>query len=83
MDIAPFTLERTIDEGKVKVKGLHSEVAYLYIKHGNMSVIARKLSEKYRKNYKMQQIKRLLMKFCREQLRIEVKRGKPKKLKEN
>jgi len=78
-DIAPFTLEREIDEGEVKLKGLPYQVAYLYAKCGNMSVIARELEQTTQKKWKFQQVKRLLQKYLREQLRIEVKRGRPRK----
>jgi len=79
-DIAPFTLEREIDDAEVELKGLPYQVAYLYAKHGNMSIITRELKEKTQKEWKFQQVKRLLQKYLREQLRIEVKRGRPRKM---
>jgi len=79
LDIAPFTLEREFDEGEITLKGLPYQVAYLYAKHGNMSVIARELKIVTGKEWKFQQVKRLLQKYLREQLRIEVKRGRPRK----
>jgi len=80
LDIAPFTLEREIDDAEVELKGLPYQVAYLYAKHGNMSIITRELKEKTKKEWKFQQVKRLLQKYLREQLRIDVKRGRPRKM---
>ena len=79
LDISPFTLEREIEESEVELKGLPSKVAYLYAKCGNFSVIARELKKEDGKEWKMMQVKRLLQKYLRETLRIEVKRGRPKK----
>jgi len=79
LDIAPFTLERRIDEGKVKLEGLPFRVAQLYGISGNMSYVAKELEKDTGKLLKHMQIKRFLMQFCREQLRIpEKKRGRPK-----
>lgn len=78
-DIAPFTLEKTIEMDDVKLKGLPYKVAFLYAKIGNMSAIARELTKEEGKKYHFQQVKRLLMKYLREQLRIKVKRGRPRK----
>jgi len=80
LDIAMFTLERQIDEGKVKLKGLPYRVAQLYGMSGNMSFVAKELEKDTGKLLKHMQLKRMLQQFCREQLRIpEKKRGRPKK----
>ena len=79
LDISPFTLERQITDEEIALKGLPMQVAYLYAKHGNMAIITRELKQSTGKDWKFQQIKRLLQKYLREQLRIEVKRGRPKK----
>lgn len=79
LDISPFTLEKELEEGEVEIKGLPYKVAYLYAKYGNFSVIARELKREDGKDWKMQQVKRLLQKYLRESLGIIVKRGRPKK----
>jgi hypothetical protein len=79
LDISPFTLERQITDEEIALKGLPMQVAYLYAKYGNMAIITRELKQSTGKDWKFQQIKRLLQKYLREQLRIEVKRGRPKK----
>ena len=79
LDISPFTLERQISDEEIALKGLPTQVAYLYAKYGNMAIITRELKQTTGKDWKFQQIKRLLQKYLREQLRIEVKRGRPPK----
>ena len=78
-DVAPFTLEKQIDEGKVKLEGLPFRVAQLYGVSGNLSYVAKEIEQDTGKLFKHMQLKRMLMQFCREQLRIpEKKRGRPK-----
>lgn len=80
LDIAPFDLERQIDDDQVKLQGLPYQVAFLYAQSGNMSFVAKELEKETGKLLKNMQIKRLLMQFCREQLRLPLKkRGRPKK----
>jgi len=84
LDIAPFYLERQIDDAEVDLRGLPFQVAYLYAKHGNLARVIEDLKQKTGIEYKHMQVKRLLIKYLREQLRIEVKRGRPpKEKKEN
>lgn len=80
-DISPFTLEREIEENEVKLKGLPYQVAYYYAKYGNLAIVQNELKKITGKEWKWQQVKRLLQKYLREQLRIEVKRGRPRKRK--
>lgn len=80
LDIAPFTLERQISEEDVQLKGLPCQTAFLYAKTGNLSVIAKELGRQLGKDLKPMQAKRLLQAYLREQLHIEVKRGRPRKL---
>lgn len=79
LDISPFTLEKEISEQELVLKGLPYKVAYLYAKYGNIGIITRELKELTGKEWKWMQVKRLLQKYLRETLRIEVKRGRPKK----
>jgi hypothetical protein len=79
LDVAPYTLERQIGDREVSLKGLPYEIAFRYAKCGNLSVVAKELEPKLGKLLKHTQAKRLLMQFCREQLRIKVKKGRPLK----
>lgn len=79
LDISPFSLEKELEESEVEIHGLPYKVAYLYAKTGNFSVIARELQKLDGKEWKIMQVKRLLKKYLRETLKIEVKRGRKKK----
>jgi len=80
LDIAPFSLEAEISDEEVHLKGLPAQTAFMYAKNSNFSLIARELAKQTKKDWKPMQIKRLLQAYLREQLRIEVKRGRPKKI---
>jgi hypothetical protein len=79
LDIAPFTLERQFDEDQVKLQGLPYRVALLYAQTGNMNYVAKELEKETGKLLKHMQVKRILMQFCRDVLRLpEKKRGRPR-----
>lgn len=80
LDIAPFSLEREIDEKDMQFKGLPNQAAFMYAKTGNLSIIAKELGKQVNKDLKPMNVKRLLQAYLREQLHIEVKRGRPRKL---
>jgi len=80
LDIAPFSLEREIDEKDIQFKGLPNQAAFMYAKTGNLSIIAKELGKQVNKDLKPMNVKRLLQAYLREQLHIEVKRGRPRKL---
>jgi len=80
LDIAPFTMENELDEEGVQLQGLPSRVAFLYAKYGNAAVIARDLSRETGQVWVSMQVKRLLMKYLREQLGIRIGPGRPFKI---
>jgi hypothetical protein len=69
LDIAPFSLERQLDDEELELKGTPSQVAYLYAKTGNFSVICKSLKEKDGKDWKPMQVKRALQQYLRQTLR--------------
>lgn len=70
LDIAPFTLDRQLNDEDVELKGIPSQVAYLYSTSGNFSVICKTLKEKTGKDWKPMQVKRALQQYVRQTLRV-------------
>jgi hypothetical protein len=70
LDIAPFTLDRELNAEDLQLKGIPSQVAYLYAKTGNFSVICKSLKEQDGKDWKPMQVKRALQQYVRQTLRV-------------
>jgi hypothetical protein len=79
LDIAPFELDRQITDEEVELKGIPSEVAYLYSTSGNFAVICKTLKEKTGKDWKPMQVKRALQQYVRQTLRVHEAPEKPVK----
>ena len=70
LDVAPFTMDRQLDDEELELKGTPNQVAYLYAKTGNFSVICKSLKEKDGKEWKPMQVKRALQQYIRQTLRV-------------
>ncbi len=69
LDIAPFTLERQLNDEELELKGTPNKIAYLYAETGNFSVICERLEEETGKSWKPMQVKRALQQYIRQTLR--------------
>jgi hypothetical protein len=80
LDVAPFTLDREISDADVALKGIPSQVAYLYGTTGNFSVICKTLKEQTGKDWKPMQVKRALQQYVKQTLRMHQEGGEESRI---
>jgi hypothetical protein len=68
LDISPFTLQEELSDNELQLKGIPNQVAYLYCKTGNFSVICKTLKEQTGQDWKPMQVKRALQQYIRQTL---------------
>jgi hypothetical protein len=78
LDIALFTFERDIlSEEGVSLQGIPAQVARLYAKTGNFSIIAKELKDETGKPMMTMQVKRALQQYIKQTLRCHEEPQKP------